>query len=79
MKDANGFALKFGALLAGISAICGILVFAAPELTRQIAVYLTHNGVVFTQTPLTPEVFVIGTVLWGIIGVLIGWIIAKMC
>ena len=79
MKDAKVFGLKFGALLAGLSLVCGILLYTAPDLTMQVAGYLTHSSIQFAAKPFDLWAFVLGLLLWGIIGTAIGYIIAKMC
>ncbi|HLC79235.1 MAG TPA: DUF5676 family membrane protein [archaeon] len=79
MKNATVFGLKFGALLGGLSAICGILLYVSPGPSMKIAEYLTHSTIQFTIKPFEPAGFVIGVALWAIIGTALGYIAAKMC
>ncbi len=79
MQDAKGFGLKLGALFAGLSALCGIILYTVPDLALKIAGYLTHSTITFAVKPFEPISFVIGLVLWFAIGAAIGYIIAKTC
>lgn len=79
MQDAKGFGLKLGAFFAGLSALCGIILYTVPDLALKIVDYLTHSTIAFAVKPFEPIGFVIGLVLWFAIGSAAGYIIAKMC
>lgn len=79
MHGAEGFGLKLGALFAGLSALCGMVLYTVPDIALKITGYLTHSTLQFTVKPFEPIGFVIGLVLWFAIGAVLGYIIAKMC
>ncbi len=79
MRDAKTVGFALGALLAGISLVCGIVVYAAPNIAIQIAGYLTHSTIPFVIRPFDPASFVIGLVLWAVFGFIIGFVFAKLC
>ncbi|MBI2079713.1 hypothetical protein HYT84_03040 [Candidatus Micrarchaeota archaeon] len=70
---------KLGVLLAGLSAACGVLIYLAPDLTLKIAGYLVHSTIEFKIKPFDLVEFIIGLVLWGLIGTIIGFIFTKIC
>lgn len=78
MKDAKQTGIALGATFAGLSAVCGILLYSAPGFTLQLAGYLTHSTIPFTIKPFDAISFVIGLVLWGIIGFVAGFVFVKM-
>ena len=79
MRNAKTMGFALGGLLAGISLVCGIVVYTAPSLAIQIAGYLTHSTIPFVTRPFDPLGFVIGLVLWAVFGFVIGFVFAKLC
>lgn len=79
MRDAKALGFALGALLAGISIVCGILVYAAPNVAITVAGYLTHSTIPFVIKPFDAAGFIIGLVLWFVIGFVIGFVFAKLC
>ena len=70
---------RLGALFAGISIVCGIVVYSSPGLAKSILEYLTHSSWQYTILPFEPVRFAIGVVSWSLIGAGIGIAFEKMC
>ncbi|MBI5228409.1 hypothetical protein HY988_07495 [Candidatus Micrarchaeota archaeon] len=65
-------------LFAGISLVCGIVVYAVPGMAHTLLSYLTHSTWQFAIRPFDPINFVIGLLLWAAIGFVIGSIFSKL-
>ncbi len=63
---------KLAVLFAGISLACGVLVYTAPGLARQLLELLTHSTWSFTIRPFNSIEFLGGALVWGIIGYAVG-------
>ena len=70
---------RLGALFAGIYVICGIIVYTAPDLAHKILELLTHSIWQFTIQPFNIVNFLIGIILWAVIGILVGFALSGLC
>lgn len=83
MKKSAGGGLQsayaLGALFAALSIICGIVVYAAPDLARKAVGLLTHSEWQFEFKPFDLGGFVLAALLWGIIGFAVAILHNKIC
>ncbi len=70
---------RLGALFAGISLVCAIVVYAAPDLAHKLLELLTHSTWQFTIKPFNILEIITGAVLWLGIGILIGFAFSGIC
>ena len=79
MHDPKKIGFALATTLAGISLICGILVYTVPNFALSIAGYLTHSTIPFTIKPFDLFGFIIGLGLWAAIGFAVGFVFTKLC
>ncbi len=79
MCSTKNLGIRLGALFAGISIVCGIVIYSWPGLASSLLEYLTHSSWQYTIKPFDPIRFVGGAALWFLIGNAIGLAFSKMC
>lgn len=70
---------KLGLLFPAISLACGIIVYAAPDAAIWLLEHLTHSRWQFAIQSFDLTQFIVGLVLWAIIGAAMGWGYSKLC
>lgn len=70
---------RLGALFAGISIVCAIIIYTAPGLAHNILELLTHSTWQFTIQPFDAARIIISAIVWGIIGIIIGFAFTGLC
>ena len=66
-------------LFAVLDIICGVIIYTIPGAANKLLEYLTHSTWQFTIRSFDPVNFIIGIILWAVIGFVIGTAFSKLC
>ncbi|GEM_PF-1610376 len=79
MEDGKKLGYALGALFGGLSALCGLIVYASPQLAMKLLEMLTHSSWAIAMRPFNAMEYAVGIALWWAIGYALGWMFSWLC